>query len=292
MKYAFLLILPLLFFLLPEKQSNLLLPISDGEIIKHRAFTLAYNEQHEQAEWVFYYLDSSRITGNHNRTNDFRPDELVSTGSADLNDYRGSGFDRGHLCPAADNKQSLITMSESFLMSNMSPQRPGFNRGIWKQLEEQFRSWALMYKGIYVVTSGILTDSLKNIGINNVSIPDYYYKIAYSPLNNQMIAFVLPNESSSEPLWQYCISVDSVETLTGIDFFKGLHGENTLEASVENEKWDFKLIKSWKNSENPDRQEKFSHQCKGISKSTGTRCQNTTKNPNGYCHLHQDQAHH
>ncbi|MDH5598865.1 MAG: DNA/RNA non-specific endonuclease, partial [Cyclobacteriaceae bacterium] len=142
---------------------------NSGEIITHTNYSLSYCEKHEQAEWVYYWLTPDRILGDAKRNDRFKEDPDVFTGSSKLSDYKGSGFDRGHLCPAADNKNSDITMAESFYMSNMSPQLPAFNRGIWKQLEEQFRVWALDSEGLYVVTAGILSDSLHTIGVTQVS---------------------------------------------------------------------------------------------------------------------------
>ena len=152
--------------LLPEINPN-------DIIVKHYAYTLNYNEEHEQAEWVAYILTKDRVYGTVKRTNNFRPDPKVKTGSATLADYKGSGYDRGHLAPAADMKWSATAMSESFYMSNMSPQRPGFNRGIWKRLEQLVRTWAVEYEEIHVVTGPVLKGSFKSIGPNQVSVPEY-----------------------------------------------------------------------------------------------------------------------
>ncbi len=149
-----------------------LLPSSTTcEVIKHTYYTLSYSEPHEQAEWVYYELTPSLINGNTSRTNNFRPDPKVSTGSAQLIDYKGSGYDRGHLCPAGDMKMNVTAMSESFFLSNMSPQEPSFNRGIWKNLEATVRSWAITEGKIYVVTGGVLTSNKGVIGVDRVVIP-------------------------------------------------------------------------------------------------------------------------
>ena len=104
-----------------------LLPTSTtGQVVTHTFYTLSYSEPHEQAEWVFYELTPALVNGSTPRKDDFRPDPLVSTTSAQLSDYRGSGFDRGHLCPAGDMKINHTAMSETFFMSNMSPQVAGF----------------------------------------------------------------------------------------------------------------------------------------------------------------------
>ena len=131
--------------------------IEDKQVIEHEYYVLSYSEKHEQAYWVSYLLDSSRLNGGIDRTNDFRIDPFIKTGSATLSDYKGSGYDRGHLVPAADMNFALDAMSETFYMSNMSPQVPSFNRGIWKKLESLVREWA-NYEGVlYIVTGPIFT---------------------------------------------------------------------------------------------------------------------------------------
>ncbi|MCW3084938.1 MAG: non-specific endonuclease [Bacteroidetes bacterium] len=135
------------------------------ELIRHTAYTLCYSEKQEQAKWVAYHLTGEMCNNNgEERTNNFREDLDVKTRSAIPDDYKKSGYDRGHLCPAGDMGWSEQTMSESFLMSNMSPQVPGFNRGIWKNLEGDVRQWAIDNKDIYVVTAGVLEDNLATIG--------------------------------------------------------------------------------------------------------------------------------
>ena len=109
------------------------------------------------------------------RGDDFRPDPAVPTGSATPQDYTRSGYDRGHLAPAADMSFSVKTMSESFYMSNMSPQAPQFNRGIWSKLEKQVRHFATKEKRIVVVTGPILpVEKTITIGANKVTVPQYF----------------------------------------------------------------------------------------------------------------------
>ena len=215
-------------------------PTSNGEIIKHTYYSLAYSEENEQAFWVYYELTPELINGTQSRTNDFRTDPLVSTESASLDDYKSSGYDRGHLCPAGDMTLNRTSMSESFYLSNMSPQVAGFNRGIWRSLETQVREWALEFSKLYVVTGPIFEDNIDTIGINNVTVPGYYYKVLYDG-NNKMIGLILPNASSSNSLNQFVVSVDQIEQKTGIDFFSGLNDdlENQLEGSVNTTGWDF-----------------------------------------------------
>ena len=150
------------------------LPKSSGEIVKHKYYTLSYNEVYEQANWVHYKLYPAFLGGSTPRTDSFKPDPLVSTKSAQLSDYKGSGYDRGHLAPAADMKYNSVAMSESFYMSNMSPQNPSFNRGIWKRLESLVRGWGEKFE-IYVSTAGVLgSNNLGAIGKNRVTIPSEY----------------------------------------------------------------------------------------------------------------------
>ena len=223
------------------KGNTSLEPISSGEIIKHTYYSLAYSEADEQAYWVYYHLTPELINGTQTRTDDFRPDPLVSKGSAALADYSGSGYDRGHLCPAADMTLNHTSMSETFYLSNMSPQTHGFNAGVWSRLETKVRDWAIQYDGLYVVAGGVLSDKIGTIGINEVTIPKKFYKVIYDEKNG-MIAFIIPNESSSLTLDSFAVSVDEVERQTGIDFFSGLDDkiENLLESEIQTDKWDFK----------------------------------------------------
>ncbi len=266
------------------------LPSKNGELIKHTYYALSYIEAHEQAEWVYYELDSNLISGVVKRTDNFRVDAKVSTGSATLTDYKGSGYDRGHLAPAGSMSGNATAMSESFYMSNMSPQHPSFNRGKWQQLESLVRSWVRTNEKLYVVTGAILSNSMGSIGTNRVSIPRYYYKVIYCPSRKSMIAFLMPNQKLDDSLQSYIVSVDKIEELTNIDFFPQLEDtlENFLESKVNVSKWSFNSsAKSTKQaSSSSTKSSATSTQCKGYTKS-GTRCKNKTTNPNGYCHLHQ-----
>lgn len=212
-------------------------------LIRHQAYTLKYNEQHEQAEWVAYILTKDRAQGTEKRTNNYRADPAVTTGSAALSDYKGSGFDRGHLAPAADMAFSKTAMSESFFMSNMSPQRPGFNRGVWKRLESLVRNWAVENEELYIVTGPVLTNGVPTIGSNQVSIPNQYFKVILDNKEPEIkaIGFVLAHQSSSEPLQTFAVSVDLVESMTGLDFFPVLVDsvEERLEANVDLTNWTF-----------------------------------------------------
>lgn len=234
-----------------EDDRNFYLPTSTtNQIIHHDYFSLSYSEEHEQAEWVAYTLTRERLDMPWNeREDEFIPDEQISSGSAESDDYRNSGYDRGHLVPAADLAFSVEAMRESFLMSNISPQARDFNTGIWRELEENTRSWAKKYKKLYVVTGPVLTEAVKgSVGDNEVSIPSYYYKVLLdvSEPGKKGIAFLLPNQISYEPLYEYAISIDEIEALTGIDFFPNLMTdrlEEQLESDFNLDLWEFSKAK-------------------------------------------------
>jgi len=237
-------ILSILFFAtLVFAQIELPRPKPEDVIIRHVGYVLSYNETHEQANWVAYELTLEEVNGSFKRTNDFRPDPMVKTGSATLADYRSSGYDRGHLAPAADMKWSPVAMSESFYMSNMSPQRPSFNREIWRKLESLVRKWAVKNEAVCVTTGGVLTSGLIKIGPNGVSVPDKYYKVIldYKEPVLKGIGFILPNKGSRKPLKSFAVSIDIVENITGIDFFFKLPDEieENVESSIDFSKWDF-----------------------------------------------------
>lgn len=202
--------------------------------------SLAYSEAHEGAVWVFYHLTPDHINGTAERKDNFKIDHLVTTGSAALEDYVGSGYDRGHLAPAASMKINQTAMDESFYMSNMSPQHPSCNRGRWKSLETKVREWVITEGELYVVSGPIFKDNIETIGENEVTVPGYFYKVIYDG-ENKMIGFILPNEKCPDDLIDYAVSVDSIESLTGIDFFSILDDdmENSLESNLNMSRWLF-----------------------------------------------------
>lgn len=198
----------------------------DEQLIHHAAMSLCYNEQHEQPTWVMHVVLPAVEFGNVSRTNDFRVDEKVSTGSAERVDYWNSGYDRGHLAPSADFRWSEKAVSESFYYSNMSPQLPEFNRESWSDLE----AWVRRYVGdfnepVFVITGGILTDEgLSKLGPNEVTIPKRYYKIVLDLFGDERkgIAFIMNNGVNEYPVASYVTSINEVERITGIDFFSSL----------------------------------------------------------------------
>jgi endonuclease G len=208
--------------------------LKDGETyLHHLAYGFVYDEAHEQAKWVAYSLTKKEAMGSLERSDQFKEDPIVPTGTATNADYAKSGFDRGHLAPAADMRWSTQSMDESFYYSNMSPQVPAFNRGIWKKLEEQVRDWAISMDSILIVTGPILEPNLPSIGKNKVSVPKYYFKaiLDFKGSHSKAIAFVLPNEGSKLPLMDFALTIDELEHRTNMDFFYQLADD--LEQKIE-----------------------------------------------------------
>ncbi|WP_420386372.1 DNA/RNA non-specific endonuclease [Roseivirga sp.] len=215
---------------------------ANDAIIERPYYTIRYNEEHEQAAWVAYKLVADSLNQTtYERKDNFREDPRVRSGSASLDDYKGSGYDRGHLAPAADFSYDEFALSQSFYMSNMSPQNPSFNRGVWKKLEDQVRDWAKANQAVYVVTGPVLNKRFKTIGKNQVSVPEYYYKIVLDIEKPEVkaIAFLMKNEKSSADLSTFVVTIDELEKLTSLDFFPSMPDEleNALESSKMTSRW-------------------------------------------------------
>ncbi len=224
--------------------NNFFLPASTtGQIVHHDGYSLSYSEPNEQAEWVAYELKENQLVNANFERPYFEIDEAVKTGAAHWRNYKNSGYDRGHLCPAADREFNHDLYIETFLTSNISPQEHEFNSGVWNRLEQKVRYWAGRYKGVYVITGGVLTGKMKTIGDERVSVPNQFYKIVmdYNNGNPKVLAFLMPHENSNKPLYNFVVSIDSLENLTGIDFFPELDDalENKLEASDSYKSWHF-----------------------------------------------------
>ena len=210
-------------------------------IYKREAYVFSYAEQYEQSEWVAYYLEGADLVNANYERPFFNQDPIVKSASADWRNYKKSGYDKGHLCPAGDRKTSYSIYKETFYTSNISPQEHNFNAGVWNRLEEKTRYWAKKYNGIYVITGGVLTTNLKRIGKEKVAVPINFYKILMTKDGSRMIAFLVPHHESNLPLYEFVTSVDKIEAITGIDFFPKLNDalENQLEAKDDYKNWSF-----------------------------------------------------
>lgn len=226
--------------------------LPSNNYIEHSGMILEYAEEHEQAAWVAHIILPDITDGVVFRTNDFRADPKVKTGTAIETDYfltrtkadgtkehDGFGYDRGHLAPSADFRWNAKALSESYFYSNMSPQLPEFNRKIWAELESTLRGYVMTNNvPLYIVTLPILNDDLPKIkeAMNHVSIPEFYLKVALDIENNRGVAFVIPNSKIHNLLPSYAITINKVEELTGYDFFNKYENEE-VERTLNKEAW-------------------------------------------------------
>ncbi len=217
----------------------------DHEVHTYNGFQFCYREEYEVAEWVSYTLTKDKLKGSEKRKNNFREDFNITTGSSTPQDYRGSGFDRGHLIPAADCRWDEEAMSDSFLMSNMTPQKPEFNRGIWAELEKTVRDYVLRYESVTVITGPILEkkpEEYMTIGENGVCVPEFFYKVLLAKKQNgryTCVGFILPNSKGEKKLVDYIVPVDEIEERCNLDFFSSLDDniENVIESELNIEDW-------------------------------------------------------
>lgn len=226
-----------------EKIFDYLPSSTTNQIIKHLYYTLSYKEDKEQAEWVAYELKGSNSKKNTFKRPFFVKDPNVISGSADWKNYKNSGYDKGHLCPAGDMVFDKRAYNETFFTSNIAPQLHDFNDGIWNKLEQKTRYWSVKYERLYVITGGILSSDLETIGKEKVAIPNYFYKIIGSDFGGKfkMIAFLIPHAKSNKPLYDFVVSVDTIEKITRINFFPKLEDriENNLEKKCDYKEWSF-----------------------------------------------------
>ncbi len=227
-----------------SKDDDFYLPTSTTRnIVKHNYYTLSYNEKYEQAEWVAYELKKDQLSQTNFKRPYFIDDPEVATGSASWKNYKKSGYDKGHLCPAADRRFSKEAFEETFYTSNVTPQNKDFNAGIWARLEQKTRYWASKYDGLYIVTGGVLIGDLETIGKESVAVPKYFYKILLDNSRGEykIIAFLMPHIDSEKPLNSFVVSVESIEKMTGIDFFPNLPDsiEHKIEKKSDYKNWSF-----------------------------------------------------
>lgn len=222
------------------------LPSSQGEVIHHRYYTLSYLEAHEQPEWTAHVLKEDRVKNkNHYRNKLYFEDSKVSTKSAKYYDYRGSGYERGHLVPAADMRFDSMAMVETFYMSNMSPMLRPFNNGIWRELEIQVRNWTYSTDSLYVISGPVLDQVVGRFGqTTKISVPSAFFKIIldYHYERPRAIAFIIPNALSDTHLREYIVPISEVEKKTGIKFFSEMLTEEERQLliyQVDSESWTF-----------------------------------------------------
>lgn len=211
------------------------------QIIRHTGYTVSYNKDTKLPNWVSYELTRAETKGKEKRSNRFIADPLVKGAIATNADYTRSGYDKGHMAPAADMKWSPVAMNESFYFSNMCPQHPQLNRRGWKKLEDKIRDWAVVDSAIIIICGPVIKKQPKTIGKNKVVVPQQFFKVILSPFVKPMraIGFLFNNEQSVDPLSAYVVTVDSIERLTNMDFFSLLPDEieNKIEAEANYFQW-------------------------------------------------------
>ena len=211
---------------------------SESEIIEHMGYTLSYNNDFRVPNWVAYeLLESEVITAYRSREDEFTPDPLVKGRQAYDRDYVGSGYDRGHMAPAADMRWSSQTMKECFYLSNVCPQNHNLNSGAWNDLEKQVRYEARYYKSVWVVCGPIFEyNSPKHIGKNQVAVPDSFFKALLARRKDgsyASIGFIFPNKACERNLTHYAMTVDELESKLGMDLFYNLDDRAQDRAEAE-----------------------------------------------------------
>lgn len=201
-----------------------------GEIIDYEFYSVSYCSEIKLSEWTIYYSTKYRFINRDlfPRSNNFSKDK--KNRGADLNDFKFSGYDRGHLVPASDMSFDENAMEESFYFTNISPQTAAFNRGGWRLLEKKVRDWTFQFDPVTIITGQF--GGKDTIGENNIPVPEYFYKIFFEIKSNRAIAFLIPNGKVNGKLLDYVVSINLLETLTGIDFFHKL--EDDIEFELEN----------------------------------------------------------
>ena len=222
----------------PPSINQLEIPISTRkreEIILHRtAFTISYNNDYKTPNWVAWELTRAETEGTEGRKNKFEPDPDLPEPRAEHSDYTHSGYDRGHMAPAADMKWNKKAMEESFYMSNICPQNRKLNRDDWGDLEEKCRNWAEKYGKAYIVCGPIYdSKSPKRIGKHKIAVPERFFKaiLIYEGKTPIAMGFLFENKAHHQNLKKYLVSVDKIEEETGLDFFSKL--PDTIESRIE-----------------------------------------------------------
>lgn len=230
----------------PEGGDDLLLAVTPDSvpsmILERAGYVTSYNKKTKLPNWVAWHLTAENTKGSHSRKGiDFMEDEDVPTPRADDWDYYNSGYDRGHMCPAGDNKWDSEAMRQSFLFTNICPQAPGLNRGDWNEMENACRSWARENGDIYIVCGPILYKGRhKTIGKHKVVVPEAFFKVVLCMRGTpKAIGFIYKNEDGNRPKGDYVNSVDEVERITGFDFFASLPDdvEKAVEATADLNEW-------------------------------------------------------
>ncbi len=210
-------------------------------LLKRKGYTLLYNPSFLTPIWVSWHLTAEHADGEWIRDNNYYEDEEVPLPRASNDDYKGSGWTRGHMCPAGDNKWDEVSMRESNLLTNICPQHASLNSGLWNAIERNCRKWAIEYSDLYIVCGPVLLNrEHETIGKNKIVVPEAFFKVILC-LNPtpKAIGYIVRNTEGTKKRDQYVNTVDEVERITGIDFFPALPDEieNEVEAYANIDDW-------------------------------------------------------
>lgn len=212
------------------------------QIVEYEGFRVSFNKDNKTPNWVAWELLGSEADGEQARYDTFWQDENVE-GCPVTYDYSRSGYDRGHLCPAADQKWSRQAMIDCFSLANMAPQDHSLNSGAWATLEKKERQWAKRDSAIVIIAGPVYDkDDNKRIGNSGVRVPGAFFKVLIAPYLDEPrgIGFIYPNMSAPGNMQDYSMSIDEVEAITGIDFFYNLPDdiEDKIESVASFKEWD------------------------------------------------------
>lgn len=269
------------------------LPAADEDLyVTHYAeFSLSYNVNHRQANWVAYELTAEELKKQIVRKNYFAEDRNFGIRSARLADYEYSGYDRGHLCRAEYCKSDERAYRQSFLLSNMSPQiGAGFNRGggAWYNLEELEVKLASYYGKLYSVSGPIFQDNLGTIGENKITIPGYFFKAFLLPNYKAAVGFIIRHEVTYNHEFAFAVTIDSLESFTHFDFYPALSDdiEDAVESTIDLEYWVRAIAPRIEETSISGSSKQLPIQCQGIAETVGKRCTRLTLSESGYCWQH------
>lgn len=212
------------------------------QILVREGYIASYNKETLLPNWVAWHLTKDHTNGSAERKGTpFSADEEVPMPRALPRDYTHSGYDRGHMCPAGDNRWSTKAMRQSFLLTNICPQNHNLNTGDWNELEASCRRWAAQYGDLYIVAGPVLLNKAhKTIGQNGITVPEAFFKVVLCLTGEpKAIGFIYRNEATNKERSAYANSVDQVERITGMDFFAALPDslENRIEAVCNPRAW-------------------------------------------------------
>lgn len=264
-------------FLIPMiGQDNSYLPVGGAfdRVLIQKGYIVGFDDDLKLPEWVAYYLEKSELKAVTKRDDlfQFHPDVPEKFQNSPYS-FRGSGYDRGHMAPSADLCWSVSAMYESFYMTNMAPQLAAFNRGVWKETEELTRNWARHYNGVYVISGSVFQPYTLSMPTGSgVEIPKQFFKIIFREEDSEAIAFLFENKKLSGNPRKYITNINTIEELTGLDFFSEFEDEKEerIESKSDASKWKFNI-----------------GQCFGTTQK-GTRCKRKVSGGNKYCYQHKE----